>query len=394
MKIVHAVGYFVPELGYQEYYLAKKHREMGHDVHVITSDMLYPFPDIEEMLKEAGAKDTSRKRKAGLAVIDGIKVHRLRHFFEYSDFIACGGFKECLKKIRPDIVFSHESRQAFTLPAAFYKKKIGYRLIVDQHDFYHKIPKHPITKKILRFLDYNIIRRPIVNYCLSKADRVVAVTQETKDFLVKSHGIKPSRIKLIPLGVDMDFFRFNGKKREELRKKLGFRDKDTVLVFSGTIVRRKGLELLLNALAEMKEGSVKLLIVGGGESAYISELKALAKKNGLEGRIAFTGFVDKKKVKDYFSAADVGVWPGNNSVSIIEAMACSLPIIIVDLQLSHLVSFGNGIKFRQNDKEGLKDAILKIAKDHKLRKSMALNSLKAAKENYSYDKIAAEFLRL
>ena len=63
MKIVHLMGYFVPELGYQEYYLAKKHKEMGHDVYVIASDMLYPFPNIETMLKEAGAKDASRKRK-------------------------------------------------------------------------------------------------------------------------------------------------------------------------------------------------------------------------------------------------------------------------------------------------------------------------------------------
>ena len=39
MKIVHIAGYFMPELGYQEYYLAKKHRELGHDVYVICSDM-------------------------------------------------------------------------------------------------------------------------------------------------------------------------------------------------------------------------------------------------------------------------------------------------------------------------------------------------------------------
>ena len=56
MKIVHLMGYFVPELGYQEYYLAKKHKQMGHDVYVIASDLLYPFPNIETMLKEAGIK--------------------------------------------------------------------------------------------------------------------------------------------------------------------------------------------------------------------------------------------------------------------------------------------------------------------------------------------------
>src|SRR3989338_2559674 len=102
MKIVHLMGYFVPELGYQEYYLAKKHRDMGHDVYVVASDLLYPFPNIENMLKESGAGNTSRNRKPGLAVVDGIKVCRLKHFFEYSDFILAKGLKQTLAGINPD----------------------------------------------------------------------------------------------------------------------------------------------------------------------------------------------------------------------------------------------------------------------------------------------------
>jgi len=154
MKIVHLMGYFVPEFGYQEYYLAKKHREMGHDVYVVASDMLYPFPNIETMLKEAGIKNTSRKRKAGFSVIDGIKVCRLKHFFEYSDFILARGLKQALAKIKPDVVFAHESWQGLPALAAYYKKLFNYRLVVDQHDFYHKIPSHHWWKRLFRFLDY------------------------------------------------------------------------------------------------------------------------------------------------------------------------------------------------------------------------------------------------
>ena len=388
------MGYFVPELGYQEYYLAKKHKDMGHDVCVIASDLLYPFRNIEAMLKEARAKNTSRKRKAGFSIVDGTKVYRLKHFFEYSDFILARGLKSTLSKIKPDIVFAHESRQGLPALATFYKNKIGYKLIVDQHDFYHKIPNHPLWKNILRFLDYFLFRKFIVDYSLSKADKIIAVTQESKNFLIKTHKMNPKKISVVPLGVDTGFFNFDSKARINIRKKFKITNEDVVLVFSGTIVRRKGIELLLEAFSEIKNKSVKLIIVGSGDAAYMQELKNLTEKLSINNKTIFTGFVKKNEVKNFFSAAELGVWPGNNSVSIMEAMACKLPIVIVDLQLSHLVSYNNGFKFPQHNKEKLKAALEKLIHDKNLRLKMGNNSFNVIKKYYSYDTIAKRFLDL
>lgn len=391
MKIVHLMGYFVPEFGYQEYYLAKEHKKMGHDVYVIASDMLYPFPNLEKMLKDAGVKNTSRKRKAGFSLVDGLKLYRLPHFFEYNDFILCTGICRVLEKIKPDIVFAHESRQGLTCQAAFYKEKFGFKLVVDQHDFYHKIPSHPWWKKLIRFLDYFLFRKFIVNYSLSRADSIIAVTNETKDFLTKTHKINPKNIFLVPLGVDTDFFKFDNKARKNIRKKFKIKEKDIAIVFSGIIVRRKGLELLINALSEIKNKDAKLIIVGSGDKSYMQELKNLS-KNLIGENVIFTGFVKKDYIKDYFSAADIGVWPGNNSVSIMEAMACKLPIIMVDLQLSHLVDYNNGLKFSLHDKDRLKAALEKLINNKNLRLEMADNSVLAIKKYYSYNLIAKQFL--
>lgn len=394
MKIVHLMGYFVPELGYQEYYLAKKHSQMGHDVYVIASDLLYPFPNIETMLKEAGIKNTSRKRKSGFGIIEGIKVYRLKHTLEFVDLILVKDLKQVLEKIKPDVVFAHESRQGLPAFAAYYKNNMGYKLVVDQHDFYHKIPNHPLWKRIFRFLDYFIFRKFIVDYNLKRSDKIVAVTQETKDFLTKIHKIKPKNISLIPLGVDTSSFKFDKESRVKIRKKFRIKNDDVVLVFSGTIVRRKGIELLLEALSEIKNKHTKLMVVGSGDLDYMKELKGLAKKLDIENEIIFAGFVKKNDVKDYFSAADIGVWPGNNSVSIMEAMACKLPIVMVDLQLSHLVSYNNGFKFSQHNKGELKTQLKKLVKNKKLRSKLANNSVLAIKRYYSYDAIAKKFLDL
>tara|TARA_Y100000310_G_C20575636_1_gene760257 strand:- start:135 stop:1310 length:1176 start_codon:yes stop_codon:yes gene_type:complete len=388
------MGYFVPELGYQEYYLAKEHKKMGHDVYVITSDMLYPFPNIENMLKEAGVKNTSRKRNPGFSIVDEIKVYRLKHLLEYSDFLLLIGFKKTLEKIKPDVVFAHESRQGLPAIAAYYKNKFKYKFIVDQHDFYHKIPNHVWWKKTLRFLDYFLFRKFIVNFSLKRADRIIVLTDQTKNFLKNTHKIKGNKMQLIPLGVDTDSFKFKESSRSRIRKKHKIKEDEIAIVFAGTIVRRKGLDIIFKAFSELDNNKLKLLIVGNGEVNYVNELKELAKKLGIEKNTIFTGFKNKKEIPDYFSASDIGVWPGNNSVIIMEAMACKLPIVMVDLQLGYLTSFNNGFKFKENDKNALKERLNKLIRNKSLRKKMGLNSYNAIKKAYSYETISKKFLEV
>ena len=135
------------------------------------------------------------------------------------------------------------------------------------------------------------------------------------------------------------------------------------------------------------------MIIGDGDKGYLQELKDLAKKKTSGKNIIFPGFVPKEKLPGYFSAVDVGVWPGNNSVIIMEAMACELPIIMVDLQLSHLVKYSNGFSFVENDMEALKACMRKMM-DVDRRKNMGQLSRKAVVDNYSYKKIAEKFIEI
>ena len=391
MKIVHIMGYFMPEFGYQEYYIAKKHKEIGHDVYVIASDMLYPFRNIEKMFNDSGIKYTGRKRKEKFSIIKGLKIYWLPHLIEYNDFIICKGVKKTLEKIKPDIVFSHESRQGLSCQAAFYKKKFGFKLIVDQHDFYHKIPGK--IKTTLRNIEYFGFRKFLIDYNFRKADKIIAVTKPTRRFLINTHKIIPKKIKLIELGVDTDLYYHKKKQAIKLRKILGIKKDEVVLIFVGTIFRRKNLELLINAFNEIhKNYKTRLLIVGEGEKEYINELKNLVKKLNLKNKVIFNGFAKREELPIYYSMADIGVWPANNSVSIIEAMACKLPIVMVNWQMPHLVSHNNGFKFPFNNKEMLKYYLIKLIKNNKLRQKMGENSYKAATKYYSYNVIAKKFL--
>ncbi len=391
MKIVHLMGYFVPELGDPEYYLTKKHKHKAHYVCVIASDMLYPFQKIGKMFKDAGYSYNGRKRKEAVSVFDGIKVYWLPHWIEYNDFILCCGVKDTLEKIKPDIVFAHESRQGLSCQAAFYKDKFGFKLVVDQHDFYHDIPGK--IKTLLRNTEYFGFRKFLIDYNFRKADKIIAVTKPTREFLIKTHKINPKKIELIELGVDTDLFYYRKNEAVKLRKKLGIKKDEVIVIFAGTIYRRKNLELLMKVFNEIcRSYKTRLVIVGEGDKEYMAELKSLANKLKLGNKIIFNGFAPRKELPAYYSMADIGVWPANNSVSIIEAMACKLPIVMVDWQMPHLVSHNNGFKFPFNDSKMLKHYILKLVKDKKLRQRMGENSYKAATQYYSYQFIAKRFL--
>lgn len=388
------MGYFVPELGYQEYYLAKKHKELGHDVYVIASDLWYPSPGIETMSREAGAKDTSRKRKPGFSIVDGIKVYRLKHCFEFTDFVLVHGLKETLNNIKPDVVFAHESRQGMPALAGLWKKEIGYKYIIDQHDFWHKVKDHGPVMKALRRLEYGIFRKRLVNFAIKKADAIIAVTPESKQFLVQRHGVDKSRIEVIKLGVLAERFAFSEKLRAQTREEYGIKPDEVVLMYSGIIYPRKYLEMLVSAFSKLKaKENARLLIVGSGEKSYIKKIKSMAADLNLRENVIFAGLVAPGNLRNYYSASDIAIWVNNNSISIMEAMACKRPVIIPALQLKGLVSYNNGYAFPPLNESKLLECMERLAGDKNLRLKMGLNGYKAVIENFDYTKIAKDFLK-
>ena len=187
LKIVHICSYFQPELGYEEYYTAYFQSQMGHDVYVITSDRLFPFKNIEKMLEQAGEKNTSRIRFKGYRVIDGIKVYRQPVVIEtLYDFMLVKGVKKLLQKIKPDIVQGHGGKEGVPTQGAYYKDKLGYAFVCDSHDFYFDqhvlVRKTKSWKDVVAKIDYKLFRKRLGSYTYKKADRVIAVTPDVKDF--------------------------------------------------------------------------------------------------------------------------------------------------------------------------------------------------------------------
>lgn len=170
------------------------------------------------------------------------------------------------------------------------------------------------------------------NAWLRDADAFVAMSTEIREEMVRS-GVARERVALLPHGVDVERFRpASAEERRALRRKRGLPD-GTLAVYTGRLLRGKGLEALVAAFAATtaRVPELRLVIVGSGGGQALSieeELRRDVRERGLEDRVVFTGAVDD--VAGCLRAADVFVFPSvfeALGISLVEAAACGLPAV-------------------------------------------------------------------
>lgn len=326
MKIVHIIGYFQPEYGYEEYYTALNQAKMGHEVHVLTSNWIALLP---------GLKKQERKRRIGIELVDGIIVHRLWGIDIPRDMIFMHRAFSELREIKPDVVHCHGANQPVNFLVPLLKKRLGFTLIYDHHAYFYD--RHSYSYRGLNplrwlfKLEYMLFRQNANKWAFSRADHIIAVLDASHEHLVSYLKVDPSKVTLIRLGVETSLFRRDEEAGKEIRNKYGFAPSDRVILFPGTFSRRKKIEHLLEVLAEL-ESRFKLLLVGDGKPDYISELLLQIKQRDLHKRVFITGKVETKDLYRYYSACNYSLFLNSSSVSILESMSCGVPTIISDQQ--------------------------------------------------------------
>ncbi len=194
-----------------------------------------------------------------------------------------------------------------------------------------------LTKLTLRSV-FRIINRRFNAYAegqaFARATTIVAPSSGLAQEIAETYGVfLKEKLKTIPNPVDTDrFARPQGFNSYPLREQLGFSSDDLVLVFVALgDFERKGLPLLIQALASLKDKPIKLLVVGGVQSE-INTYQEQAKRSGVLQQIAFVGF--QPDVRPYLWAANIFVLPSayeTFSLVTFQAAAAGLPIMATRL---------------------------------------------------------------
>ena len=395
MKIAQVCAYFQPEFGYDEYYVSKNLVQLGHDVSVVTSDRIYPLKNVEKLLAEIGSKYTTRKRGVGVSTLDGFTVYRLPSAIElFLDLNLILNMRSTLKKIKPELVHCHEPILGGSALAAAHKD-LGFKLVVDQHAYATTFQETDSFKNKVVHYQYLILRKRIANYALKRADAIVAVTERTKQFMVDVHGIPADKIEVVNLGVDEKLFKFDAVARARVRKELGVSEKTPVILTAGRLDPAKKLDQLVKAFKKLRNRlETRLVIIGTGDEAVEHRLHKLVETLGLGKSVKFIKFVNKSKLAEYYSAADVGFW-NKASITIIEAMGCKLPVVIPDqTTIKAYVANKNGLLFAEDDVDALSEQLYALALDKKQRLKMGERAVELVARKYSYRMTAKRLLKI
>lgn len=268
----------------------------------------------------------------------------------------------------------------FTIPAGYipYKLKIPYIISIRGSD----VPGFNLRFKF----HYKIIKQ-IIKKIWKKSKLVVSNSEGLKNLALKT---SPNQnIKIIPNGVDVKEFKPKDKKNKDLK-----------ILCVARLIKRKGLNYLISAIAELKEYKISLKIIGSGveKNNLLNQIKELKIKD----KVSLIDYIKHDDLPKYYSNSDIFVLPSLNegmSNTILEAIASGLPIITTNTGGSKELIKGNGIIIKKRNKKDIREAILKLYKDKKLRVKMSKKSRnlalkldwkKVAEEYYNYYKKCVE----
>ena len=207
------------------------------------------------------------------------------------------------------------------------------------------------------------LRRPQMAWALRRAARVIAVSPELAA-LARELGVPDERLRLIPNGVDAELFRPTG--RAAARRELGLPEEAPILLTVGSLGERKGIHLVLEALAALagRFPGLRYLVVGGEgpEGAWGGELRRRAEDLGVAGRVLFAGPRRRRELPAWYNAADLFLLPSSLEGSpnaVLEALACGTPVAATPVgTLPELLAEpGAGLLIERRDAAAVAEAV-------------------------------------
>lgn len=224
----------------------------------------------------------------------------------------------------------------------------------------------------------NPMVREIEALALQVADRVVTVSQLTKDSVVREYGISPDKIEVVHNHFDPSNLEpqsgDNLYHYLEYMKGQGYR----VVVSAGRLTIQKGLPNLLHAFKEVVARAPKtfLLFVGDGEQKF--ELISLAAELGIGANVFFAGFQRGKSYRDAYTVADLFVMPSISEpfgLVALESIGYGTPVL-VSRQSGVAEVIRNCLKVDFWDVQEMANQIVAVVQNDALKQELHANSLR------------------
>ena len=393
MRVVLLTEVFARNMGYLENILPKYMGRLGADVHVVATNVSpYYQMNAGESERTYGKFAESADLVPGtVESMPGFTLHVLPHKKVFGH-LKMAGIRKKLASIRPDIVQATHVIGWTPLDAAMARPQFGFKLFTAAH--YHA-SVFPLAGKKLPWWGRERLRcamtRGLPGWLVSRVtEKCYAIAPDCADVAALFFGVPRSKIEVCSLGVDTEFFRavsspVEEQARVQLRRRLGFSGSEIVCIYTGRFSEGKNPLLLARAVAELvKSGEAfRGLFVGNGVQA-----RAIESCPGCVVR----RFVPVHELGNLFRASDIGVWPTQESMSMLDAAACGLPIVANHSMAAPERLEGNGLTYKLGDQEDLVRVLRGLA-DQRTRERLGSCGARKMARDFSWESVAKRRLK-
>jgi glycosyltransferase involved in cell wall biosynthesis len=252
-------------------------------------------------------------------------------------------------------------------------------------------------------------RASIEEELVASADRIIAECPQDRDDLVSLYDAVPDRIDIVPCGFDPGELAPADGERGVLRTRYGIAEDEFLILQLGRMVPRKGIDNVIHAIGALRREhgiAARLLIVGGDSplpdpvaTPEIGRLAAIAEAEGVRGQVIFTGQQPRRRLRDFYRAADVFVttpWYEPFGITPLEAMACGCPVIgaeVGGIKYS-VVDAVTGFLVPPNDPAALAARLAELHANPELGRAMGRAGIRRVRTAFTWQSVASRLLRI
>jgi len=360
MRILRVAGdlypAFVGGIAIHAHEMSKMQASMGHEVTVYTS--IWDDEPLEE-------------------VRDNYRIIRFKGITVFRNPISPRLFCRLLReRMKYDIIHAHSHLYSSTVFCALMRMLGSSPLVITNHGLVSQTAPIWLQKLYVP---------TVAKWAYDTADSIICYTETERKQLIDL-GIHPEKISIIHNGVDTDHFtpltNIAHKKQ---------------ILWIGKYVPGKGVEYLLQGfqLFSREFADYTLLMIGRGPKK--DDCLKMIEDLGLQGKVILRDFIDNKDLPEIYRQSSLFILPSLEEGvprTILEAMACGVPVACTELpQLVKIVS-ECGLLFPPKDPEALAAALSTLVSDHEMAQDCGRNGREKAVSMYSWSDTVSKTLDL